>query len=108
MRQARSKVNTADTDKRGWTFMSNHAHVLVCVGRDAEVRIRDIAEQVGITERAASRIVADLEADGYLTRVKVGRNNQYRLHQELPLRHPLEQHRRIGELLSLLVPKTSD
>jgi DNA-binding Lrp family transcriptional regulator len=100
-------VNTAETEKRVWTFLSNHAHVLVCVGRDPQIRIRDIAEQVGITERAASRIVADLESDGYLTRSKVGRNNQYSVHYERPLRHPLEQHRHIGELLSLLVPQTA-
>ena len=85
-----------------WTFLSNHAHVLVCVAAEPEIRLRDIALRVGITERSASSIVSDLEAGGYLTRTKVGRNNSYRLHRARPLRHPLEHHRKIGELLALL------
>jgi DNA-binding MarR family transcriptional regulator len=87
---------------RSWTFLSNHAHVLVCVAEQPDVRIRDIAFRVGITERAASNIVSDLEVDGYLTRERLGRNNHYRLNRSLPLRHPLEQHKKIGDLLSLL------
>lgn len=94
--------DTSTGSGRSWTFLSNHAHVLVCVAQEPEIRIRDIASRVGITERAASSIVADLEADGYLTRERVGRNNHYQLHPSLPLRHPLEQHRRIGDLLELL------
>lgn len=90
---------------RTWTFLSNHAHVLVCVAEQPDVRIRDIATRVGITERAASNIVADLETDGYLARERVGRNNHYRLNRTLPLRHPLEQHKRIGDLLSLLAER---
>lgn len=66
------------------------------------MRIRDIAVLVGITERAASSIVADLESEGYLTRSKVGRNNRYELHFDRPLRHPLEQHRPVGDLLALI------
>ncbi len=92
----------ADEQQRHWTFLSNHTHVLVCVARSPEVRIRDIASQVGITERAASRIVADLESAGYLTRERVGRNNRYQLHGSLPLRHPLERKRTIAELLEAL------
>ena len=85
-----------------WTFLSNHAHVLVCLAAEPEIRLRDVASRVGITERAASSIVADLEKDGYLTRTRVGRNNRYRLHRSRPLRHPLERHHKIGELLALL------
>jgi len=96
--------DTATGSGRSWTFLSNHAHVLVCVAQEPEIRIRDIARRVGITERAASSIVADLELDGYLTRFRVGRNNHYQLHPALPLRHPIEQHRRIGDLLALLAP----
>jgi hypothetical protein len=88
---------------RNWTFLSNHAHVLFCVAEAPDIRLRDIATRVGITERAASSIVADLERDGYLTREKVGRNNHYKLHRGLPLRHPIEQHRRIGDLLAALI-----
>jgi DNA-binding MarR family transcriptional regulator len=83
-----------------WTFLSNHAHVLVCLARDPELRLREVADLVGITERAASSIVADLEAEGYLTRIKVGRRNTYKLHLRKPLRHPLEKTHRVGDLIS--------
>lgn len=87
-----------------WTFLTNHAHVLLCVARDPGIRLRDAAEQVGITERAAQRIIAELIADGYLTRVRDGRRNRYQLYRERPLRHPLESHHQIGELLAALEP----
>lgn len=85
-----------------WTFLTNHAHVLLCVARDPGIRHRDVAERVGITERAAQRIISDLIDSGYLERFKEGRRNHYRLHTELPLRHPLEQDSRIGEVLGVL------
>ncbi len=86
----------------GWTFLTNHAHVLVCVARDPGVRLRDVAGEVGITERAAQRIVADLVDAGYLEREREGRRNRYRLNRELPLRHPLERDHAIGEILGVL------
>jgi DNA-binding IclR family transcriptional regulator len=82
-----------------WTFLTNHAHVLVQVARHPESRIRDIAAAVGITERAAQRIVADLVEAGYLARERRGRRNHYALNPELSLRHPLEHEHRVGELL---------
>ena len=85
-----------------WTFLSNHAHVLVCIAADAEIRGRDIAEQVGITERAAQSIIADLVEAGYVTRVRVGRRNHYEIHPDLPLRHPVEQDHSIGDLIMAL------
>jgi hypothetical protein len=85
-----------------WTFLTNHAHVLLCVARDPGVRHRDLAVQVGITERAAQRIVADLVDAGYLTATRDGRRNRYELHRDLPLRHPLERDHRIGEILDVL------
>lgn len=85
-----------------WTFLTNHAHVLLCVARDPGARLRDVADDVGITERAAQRIVADLERAGYLEREREGRRNRYRLHPEAPLRHPLEQEHAIGEILRVL------
>lgn len=88
-----------------WTFLTNHAHVLLCVARDQSVRHRDVAESVGITERAAQRIVADLVDAGYLERTREGRRNRYQLHPELPLRHPLERGHQIGEILSVLQPE---
>ena len=87
-----------------WTFLTNHAHVLLCVARDPGVRLRDVAEQVGITERAAQRIIAELIADGYLTSARDGRRNRYQLYPERPLRHPLESHHQVGELLAALEP----
>jgi len=90
------------TSDRRWTFLTNHGHTLVCISRDPDVRIRDIADRVGITERAAQSIVADLVAAGYITREKVGRRNRYEVHPHRPLRHSLEQRANIGELLSVL------
>jgi len=86
----------------GWTFLTNHAHVLLCVARDPGVRLRDVAEDVGITERAAQRIVADLVEAGYLERERAGRRNHYRVQTALPLRQPLERDHAIGEILRVL------
>ena len=88
-----------------WTFLSNHSHTLLCISGDPNIRLRDIAERVGITERAAQRIVADLEQAGYLSHEKVGRRNRYRIHPDLPLRHPLEDHLAIGALLRVLTSR---
>ncbi|MDZ4802341.1 MAG: winged helix-turn-helix domain-containing protein [Bryobacteraceae bacterium] len=82
--------------------MTNHAHILLCIVNDPETRLRDMAAKVGITERAAQRIVADLESDGYISSERVGRRNRYVVHLELPLRHPMEEHRSVGLLLKLL------
>ena len=84
-----------------WTFLSNHAHVLICLNRDPEARLRDVAAMVGITERAVQRIVADLEEGEALERERDGRRNRYRILTETPLRHPLERFRTIGDLLEL-------
>ena len=92
-------------EQSSWTFLSNHAHVLLCIGRDPDVRIRDIADLVGITERAAQGIVGDLVAEGYLVRERVGRRNRYQIRADLALRHPLEANHQIGELVDLLVPE---
>ena len=84
-----------------WTFLTNHAHVLLCLAMDPEARMRNVAERVGITERAVQKIVADLEGEGYLTRSRSGRRNRYEIHSEQPLRHPLERHRTVDSLLAL-------
>ncbi len=88
--------------ERTWTFLTNHAHVLLCIARDPTIRLRDVAERVGITERAAQSIVADLVGGGYLVRERVGRRNQYEVRYDLPLRHPVERHHDVGELVELL------
>jgi DNA-binding Lrp family transcriptional regulator len=88
-----------------WTFLTNHAHVLLCIADDPDIRLRDVADRVGITERAAQRIVAELEGAGYLSHEKVGRRNRYEVHPSLPLRHPLEDHLEIGALLRVLIER---
>jgi len=85
-----------------WGFLTNHAHVLLCVARDPQSRARDIAEQVGITERATQRILADLIADGYVTRTKVGRRNDYKVNPSGRLRHPVFRDLPIGPLIEVL------
>jgi predicted ArsR family transcriptional regulator len=85
-----------------WTFLTNHAHVLLCLAADPGARVRDVAEQVGITERATLRILHDLVADGYVKAERVGRRNRYRLHLDEPMRHPMERGRRIGALVDAL------
>lgn len=89
-------------DRPTWTFLTNHAHVLVCLAEETDIRGRDIAERVGITERAAQAIVADLVADGYVTRTREGRRNRYEVNPDGALRHPLEHDHTIGELLATL------
>ena len=82
-----------------WTLLSNHGHVLVCIANDPHMRLRDVAEQVGITERAVQRIILDLEQADMLRREREGRRNHYRINTKHPLRHPLEQHHTVGELV---------
>lgn len=85
-----------------WTFLSNHAHVLLLISVDPEIKLRDAAVQVGITERAVQRIIADLESGGYLKRERTGRRNRYTVYPKRPLRHAIEAHRTVGDLLELI------
>jgi len=75
-------------DLADWKFITNHAQVLLCVAHYPEIRLREIAEGCGITERAAHRIIADLEEAGYISRERVGRRNRYEFHPEAVMRHP--------------------
>lgn len=86
-----------------WTFLTNHAHVLLCVARNPDIRLRDVAVLVGITERAAQRIVSDLVEGGYLERTRVGRRNRYDVCPARPLRHPIERRTQVGDLVELLL-----
>ena len=86
-----------------WDFLTNHAHVLVCVARDPGILLRDIAAAVGITERAAHRIVSELADEGYVVRERQGRRNRYQVKTKLPLRHPLAEEHEVGDLLEVLV-----
>lgn len=84
-----------------WTFLTNHAHVLLCLAAAPGARLRDVADAVGITERAVQHIVADLAAAGVLVRAREGRRNRYTLNGDAPLRHPIEAHRRVADLMEL-------
>lgn len=86
-----------------WTFLSNHAHALICLARDGDCRVRDLALRIGITERAVQRILADLEAAGYLVRERHGRRNHHRLVLDRPMRHPVEAAHTVGELVDALL-----
>jgi predicted transcriptional regulator len=86
-------------DGSSWTLLSNYGHVLVCLAGDPHMRLRDVADKVGITERAVQRIVHDLEQADMLTREREGRRNHYRINARQPLRHPLEQPHTVGELI---------
>ncbi len=89
------------TEQPRWTFLTNHAHVLVLLWQNPAMIVREVARQVGITERAVQHILAELETAGILQRTRVGRQNHYTINVAVPLRHPIESHRTIGELLQL-------
>lgn len=90
------------SNSTSWTFLSNHTHVLLCLAHDASMRIRDIALKIGITERAVQRIIANLTESGYIDRIREGRCNKYVIHNDQHLRHPIEAHRRIADLIRLI------
>ncbi len=96
-RPSRSREKSAAS--RPWTFLTNHAHVLICIAEDPNARIRDLADRVGITERAIQKIIRELEDASYLTHVREGRRNVYRVRSNQPLRHPVERHRNVAVLL---------
>ena len=100
---------SAEKDRKpsAWTFLSNHGHVLVALARNTRARLRDIAEAVGITERAVLLILSDLEAEGIVERTREGRRNRYVLDLDAPLRHPLEEHRTVGELVAMVEGRRS-
>lgn len=88
--------------QRHWSFLTNHAHVLICLATARDMTLRDVAVQVGITERATSRIVDELVREGALKRTRRGRRNVYEIPPDFPLRHPLEQHCSVGQLLRMV------
>jgi Winged helix-turn-helix DNA-binding len=91
------------SEARHWDFLTNHAHVLLCVAHDPGIRLRDIAGAVGITERGAHKILSELVDEGYVTRTRRGRRNHYKIKPELPLRHPLVEQQEVGDLLDVLL-----
>ena len=97
-----SSSAAAPATARGWTFLSNHAHVLISLAAQPDPRLRDVARRVGITERAVQKILTDLTREGLVTRERQGRRNRYLLELDQPLRHPLEAHRSVRELIELV------
>lgn len=87
-----------------WTFLSNHSHVLIALAKDPDLRIRDLADRVGITERAVAQILTDLQTARVLTKRRVGRRNVYFVDTNAPLRHAVEAHRTVGDILRLAEP----
>lgn|SRR5204863_9583656 len=100
---SRNNQPGSSSEASGWDFLTNHAHVLTCVAHDPGVRLRDIAAAVGITERAAHRILSELVEEGYVLRERQGRRNRYQVKPDLPLRHPLVKGREVGDLLEVLL-----
>ena len=92
----------ASTSPTGWTFLTSHARVLLCIAQDSGMRLREIGERVGVTERAAHRIVGELADAGYLTRERCGRRNRYTINSNLSLPDPVARRQRVGDLLALL------
>ena len=86
-----------------WTFLTNHAHVLTVLDSEPELVLREVALRVGITERAVQRIIVELEESGFLERERVGRQNHYRVLKDQPLRHPIEAHRTVGDLIDAVL-----
>jgi hypothetical protein len=85
-----------------WSFLTNHAKVLLCIAHDPGIRLRDIGETIGITERAAHRIVGELAAAGYVSRTRTGRRNRYAIRPHLPMPDPLARGQSVGDLLAIL------
>lgn len=97
----------AEPPAPGWAFLTNHAQVLVCIAHDPGSRLREIGDRIGVTERAAYRIVAELVAAGYITRERNGRRNQYTINAHLPLPDPIAREQNIGDLLDILTGGTA-
>lgn len=96
-------MSSTSIESKPWTFVTNHAAVLLCIASDPRIRMRDIADRVGITERAAQRIVADLVDEGYVKRRRVGRRNLYEVEPARQMRHRLARHREIGAFIELML-----
>ncbi len=95
-------MSSAEEAQHSWRFITNHTQVLLCIAENPEIRLREIAAQVGITERAAQRIVADLVDAGYVTRQRTGRRNNYTINRDLEMRHPAQLGHEVGPLLDFL------
>ena len=95
-------MSARKTTSSSWTFLTNHAHILMCLAKSPSERIRDLALKVDITERAVQRIIVELEAEGYLEHIREGRRNLYKVLSRKPLRHDIEKHRQVHDLIKLI------
>ncbi len=98
----RKSTVSAPAPERGWTFLTNHAHVLLCLAHSGSLTARELGLRIGITERSVQAILADLVAGGYLEKTKVGRRNHYTVNSWGRLRHPVEAAHTVGELIEAL------
>lgn len=98
-------ASTLDSHSQGFAFLTNHAHVLLLIARETNLRMRELATEVGITERAVQRIVEELTASGYLVVTKEGRRNHYQVREELFVGHRVASHRTIGDLIRFVFPE---
>lgn len=98
---APSRIYRRDMSRKGWTFLSNHGHVLVCLADDPDMLLKEVASTIGITERSVQQIVSDLEEAHVITRHREGRRNRYVVRREVRFRHPLEAGLRVGDFIDL-------
>lgn len=98
------RVGDRLTPATGWTFLTNHGHALVCIARNGDIRLRDLASNIGVTERTAQIIVNDLADAGYVTRTRVGNRSHYTVRPDRPFRHPVEIDHSVGALLAVVAP----
>ncbi|MEU9021142.1 winged helix-turn-helix domain-containing protein [Actinomadura sp. NPDC048394] len=105
--EAQMEIAEARRNGKPWTFLTNHARVLICIARDPELRVRDVADRIGITERAAQLIITDLEEAGYLVRTRVGRRNTYTINADRPFRHPAEAGHDVQDLIEVFLGEGS-
>lgn len=99
--------STTQPTQGSWTFLTNHAHILICLRHEPTLRVRDLADLVGVTERAAHRILGDLIESGYVSKERAGRRNHYRLNLDHPMRHPLERSTPVRHLIEALAGSVS-
>lgn len=92
----------SDVETPTWTFFTNHGHILICLAAEPSITVRELASRVGITERAAMRIIGELEDGGVLSRTREGRRNRYTINEGAPLRHDLERHCHVGDLIEMV------
>lgn len=102
MKKTGTRQPMAETPPRGWTFLTNHAHVLLCLAGGEALTARELGQMIGITERAIQVILADLTDGGYLIKKKQGRRNIYTVNRKGRLRHQLESHHTVGDLIDSL------